>query len=181
MIIMRVIGNASARISCVRARSRVAVPSLIGDVASRELQCQHEGGSCEFFLLCWMSSGLLQGSCGGFMRGCCHRTAKSANLGTSDISNTVDLTNLPSKDYGPVVNDPSESTNKRAFPKSMIHLECAHVHRVLRVRIEEFVRNMSLIRIRNGLESDNERCSYHSPLRYNRINNSLSCKWESNR
>lgn len=81
----------------------------LGDgIEARELQCQHEGGSCEFFLLCWMSSGLIQGSCGGFMRGCCHRTAKSANLGTSDIKNTVDLTSVPQKDYGPVINDPSE-------------------------------------------------------------------------
>lgn len=91
--------------------SDISYPQSLGDggVASRELQCQHEGGQCEFFVLCWMSSGLLQGSCGGFMRGCCHRTAKSANLGTSDLSNTVDLTNIPNKDYGPVSNDPSES------------------------------------------------------------------------
>lgn len=80
----------------------------LGDGAeTRELQCQHEGGSCEFFLLCWMSSGLIQGTCGGFMRGCCHRTAKSANLGSSE-SNTVDLTSVKPKDYGPVINDPSE-------------------------------------------------------------------------
>lgn len=44
------------------------------------------------------------------MRGCCHRTAKSANLGTSDLKNTVDLTSVAQKDYGPVINDPSESS-----------------------------------------------------------------------
>ena len=69
------------------------------------MQCQHEGGTCEFFLVCWMSNGLLQGTCGGILRGCCHRTAKSTNLGSGDI---VDLTDLPNKDYGPVINDPSE-------------------------------------------------------------------------
>ncbi|XP_062547508.1 uncharacterized protein LOC134213035 isoform X2 [Armigeres subalbatus] len=71
-----------------------------------EMQCQHEGGTCEFFLLCWMSGGLLQGSCGGLLKGCCHRTAKSANIGL-DTGNTIDLTNLPNYDYGPIQNDPS--------------------------------------------------------------------------
>lgn len=81
----------------------------IGDANDRELQCQHEGGTCEFFLICWMSRGLLQGSCGGLLRGCCHRTAKSANLATSDLTNSViDLTDLPVKNYGPVKNDGSE-------------------------------------------------------------------------
>ncbi|XP_058448132.1 uncharacterized protein LOC131428303 isoform X2 [Malaya genurostris] len=71
-----------------------------------ELQCQDEGGNCEFFLLCWMSGGLLQGTCGGLLKGCCHRTAKSANIGIG-TGNTIDLTNLPNYDYGPVENDPS--------------------------------------------------------------------------
>lgn len=80
-----------------------------GDIVDRELQCQHEGGTCEFFLICWMSKGLLQGTCDGLLRGCCHRTAKSANLGTAaDLSNTIDLTNLPNIDYGPVRNEASE-------------------------------------------------------------------------
>lgn len=56
-----------------------------------------------------MSHGLLHGTCGGLLRGCCHRTAKSANLASGDLSNTIDLTDLPNKDYGPVINDPSES------------------------------------------------------------------------
>ncbi|XP_059610078.1 uncharacterized protein LOC132257256 [Phlebotomus argentipes] len=78
-----------------------------GEGVTSDIHCQHEGGTCEFFLLCWMSGGLLHGACGGLLRGCCHRTAKSANLGTAgDLSNTVDLTDLPNKDYGPVINDP---------------------------------------------------------------------------
>lgn len=77
----------------------------IGDAVNRELQCQHEGGACEFFLSCWMTNGLLQGTCGGVLRGCCHRIAKSANSGANDI---IDLTDLPNKDYGPITNDPSE-------------------------------------------------------------------------
>ncbi|XP_055698271.1 uncharacterized protein LOC129798859 isoform X2 [Phlebotomus papatasi] len=79
----------------------------VGEGVTSDIHCQHEGGTCEFFLLCWMSGGLLHGACGGLLRGCCHRTAKSANLGTAgDLSNTVDLTDLPNKDYGPVINDP---------------------------------------------------------------------------
>ncbi|XP_055846396.1 uncharacterized protein LOC129912255 [Episyrphus balteatus] len=73
-----------------------------------ELECQGRGGTCEFFLGCWMTGGLLQGTCDGLLRGCCHRTAKSTNLKTSDyVSQTIDLTNLPNKNYGPVLNDPS--------------------------------------------------------------------------
>lgn len=78
------------------------------DITS-ELECQHRGGNCEFFIGCWMTGGLLQGTCNGLLRGCCHRTAKSANLRTSDfVGNTIDLSDLPQKNYGPVKNDPSE-------------------------------------------------------------------------
>ncbi|ETN64964.1 serine protease [Anopheles darlingi] len=77
-----------------------------GGTVRSELQCQHEGGTCEFFLLCWMSGGLLQGTCGGMLKGCCHRTAKSANIGI-DASTAIDLTNVPALEYGPVQNDPS--------------------------------------------------------------------------
>uniref|UniRef100_A0A1A9WYU3 Lectizyme n=1 Tax=Glossina brevipalpis TaxID=37001 RepID=A0A1A9WYU3_9MUSC len=77
------------------------------DITS-ELVCQHRGGTCEFFISCWMTGGLLKGTCSGLLRGCCHRTAKSANLRTSDyVGNTIDLTDLPQKNFGPVTNDPS--------------------------------------------------------------------------
>ncbi|KAH8355699.1 hypothetical protein KR200_005309, partial [Drosophila serrata] len=73
-----------------------------------DTECQHRGGTCEFFLGCWLSGGLIQGTCDGLLRGCCHRTAKSANLGSSDfIGNAVDLTDLPQKNFGPVNNEPS--------------------------------------------------------------------------
>lgn len=32
-----------------------------------------DGRSCEFFLMCWMTAGLLDGSCGGIMFACCQR------------------------------------------------------------------------------------------------------------
>lgn len=50
----------------------------------------------------------MDGTCPGVLRGCCHRTAKSANFAPGDVANTIDLTDLPNKDYGPVKNDPSE-------------------------------------------------------------------------
>lgn len=74
-----------------------------------EMECSHEGGTCEFFVLCWMTGGLLQGTCNSVLQGCCHRTAKSSNLGP-EAGKTFDLTDLPSTDYGPVLNDPSECT-----------------------------------------------------------------------
>ncbi|XP_030368852.1 uncharacterized protein LOC115619961 [Scaptodrosophila lebanonensis] len=77
------------------------------DITS-DMECQHRGGTCEFFLGCWLSGGLIQGTCNGLLRGCCHRTAKSANLRSSDyIGNTIDLTDLPQKNFGPVNNEPS--------------------------------------------------------------------------
>lgn len=83
--------------------------TLLSVDITTELECQHRGGTCEFFLGCWVSGGLLQGTCNGLLRGCCHRTAKSANLRTSEyVGGTIDLTDLPHKNYGPVKNDPSE-------------------------------------------------------------------------
>lgn len=49
------------------------------------------------------------------LRGCCHRTAKSANLEIPDTQQLFNLTNLPNKDFGPVVNDHSESFFSIAF------------------------------------------------------------------
>ncbi|KAJ8680279.1 hypothetical protein QAD02_016066 [Eretmocerus hayati] len=47
-----------------------------------------DGRSCEFFLMCWMSAGLLDGSCGGIMYACCHRTKDAAKA--SNDYNLVD-------------------------------------------------------------------------------------------
>lgn len=62
-------------------------------------------GNCEFFLSCWMTSGLIQGSCGGFLYACCHRnTAKAGeHLGPLAANEAPLPANL-----GPVVNDPSK-------------------------------------------------------------------------
>uniref|UniRef100_A0A8D8QZ95 Serine proteinase stubble n=4 Tax=Cacopsylla melanoneura TaxID=428564 RepID=A0A8D8QZ95_9HEMI len=55
-------------------------------------------GSCEFFLSCWMSSGLIEGACGnGFLYACCHRNTAKA----SDHHEVPQPLN-----YGPVQNDP---------------------------------------------------------------------------
>lgn len=87
----------------------VAGVDVLGRTPRTEMECQHEGGTCEFFVLCWMTGGLLQGTCDSLLHGCCHRTAKSSNLGP-EAGKTFDLTDLPNTEYGPVQNDPSECT-----------------------------------------------------------------------
>lgn len=39
-------------------------------------QSQCTTGSCEFFLICWMSGGIVEGDCGGFLMSCCNRPSK---------------------------------------------------------------------------------------------------------
>ena len=36
-------------------------------------QHQCSAGSCEFFLFCWLSGGVIEGGCGGFLFACCQR------------------------------------------------------------------------------------------------------------
>ncbi|XP_038217642.1 coagulation factor VII isoform X2 [Zerene cesonia] len=64
-----------------------------------------QGGTCEFFLSCWMKGGLLEGSCGGLLKSCCHRVAKSGILGVQD-SNSIESP-FEGFSYGPVINDES--------------------------------------------------------------------------
>ncbi|XP_050558312.1 uncharacterized protein LOC118280057 isoform X2 [Spodoptera frugiperda] len=64
-----------------------------------------QGGTCEFFFYCWMVGGLLDGSCGSLLKGCCHRVAKAGILGVQD-SNSLDASS-EGLSYGPVVNDES--------------------------------------------------------------------------
>lgn len=76
------------------------------------------GTTCEFFLTCWMSSGLIKGGCGGFLFACCRRGGGGGGDDTSGIpqhqqrqhhaSATSDKRDLTTRDYGPVVNDPSK-------------------------------------------------------------------------
>lgn len=73
-----------------------------------ETNCS-QGGTCEFFFYCWMVGGLLDGTCGGVLKGCCHRVAKSGVLGVQD-SNSIDY---ESPSYGPVINDQSKSLEHR--------------------------------------------------------------------
>ncbi|XP_059062486.1 uncharacterized protein LOC131855260 isoform X2 [Achroia grisella] len=65
-----------------------------------------QGGTCEFFIYCWMVGGLLEGSCGGLLKGCCHRVAKAGLLGVHD-SNSIDFASNEGLSYGPVINDES--------------------------------------------------------------------------
>lgn len=66
-----------------------------------------QGGTCEFFIYCWMVGGLLEGTCGGLLKGCCHRVAKAGILGVQD-SNSIDYASNEGLSYGPVINDESK-------------------------------------------------------------------------
>lgn len=73
-----------------------------------------QGGTCEFFIYCWMVGGLLEGTCGGLLKGCCHRTAKSGLLGVQDVNN-IDYTSNEIS-FGPVINDQSKCYAPRWLP-----------------------------------------------------------------
>lgn len=45
----------------------LAPKAFVGD------QHQCAAGSCEFFLFCWLSGGIVDGPCGGFLFACCQR------------------------------------------------------------------------------------------------------------
>ena len=81
-------------------------PEVVDDGNDNSRLCPT--GSCEFFLSCWMTSGLIEGACGGgFLYACCLRNnnGKATDRGATSItSNDIQL---PSN-YGPVVNDPSK-------------------------------------------------------------------------
>lgn len=66
-----------------------------------------QGGTCEFFFYCWMVGGLLDGSCGSLLKGCCHRVAKAGILGVQD-SNSIEYSSIEGHSFGPVLNDESK-------------------------------------------------------------------------
>ncbi|CAH2084070.1 unnamed protein product [Euphydryas editha] len=76
------------------------------DDAQFEKNCS-QGGTCEFFFYCWMVGGLLEGSCGGLLKSCCHRVAKAGLLGVQD-SNSIEYSANEGHSFGPVINDESK-------------------------------------------------------------------------
>ena len=58
--------------------------------------------SCEFFVLCWMTGGLIQKSCGGFLFACCHRPGRSPE----PLTPYADSLEHPDMSYGAVRSDP---------------------------------------------------------------------------
>ncbi|XP_047513934.1 proclotting enzyme isoform X2 [Pieris napi] len=79
-----------------------------------------QGGTCEFFVSCWMKGGLLEGSCGGLLKSCCHRVAKSGILGVQD-SNSIESP-FEGFSYGPVINDDScgVATSKQTAQRRIV-------------------------------------------------------------
>ncbi|CAK1593265.1 unnamed protein product [Parnassius mnemosyne] len=93
------------------AQASAAQPEIITERVQETLERQDDkkcfqGGTCEFFMYCWMVGGLLDGSCGGLLKGCCHRNSKAGILGVQD-SNSIDYAPNEGLSYGPVINDES--------------------------------------------------------------------------
>lgn len=82
-------------------------------------------GNCEFFLSCWMGSGLIQGSCGGFLYACCHRnTAKTSDHTGPLVTNDVPVP----ANYGPVVNDPSKCIELDSSSSAVVAIPVLTLH-----------------------------------------------------
>lgn len=79
--------------------------ATVGSLKGTPEECKRSGGTCEFFVTCWLGGGLLDGGCGILLSGCCYRNVKRQR-GTKeapyDVSNFVEY-NVPT------VNDKSES------------------------------------------------------------------------
>ncbi|XP_018017475.1 uncharacterized protein LOC108674083 isoform X2 [Hyalella azteca] len=65
-------------------------------------------GSCEFFLMCWVSGGLIEEGCGGFLYACCNRPGRAHYPGSfSQPPFRDDPRGLIPMEHGPVRNDPA--------------------------------------------------------------------------
>ncbi|KAG7177586.1 putative Serine proteinase stubble-like 9 [Homarus americanus] len=60
-------------------------------------------GTCEFFLMCWLGGGLIDGGCGGFLFACCTRPNQRGQRGPE--SYREDTVGLVPVNYGPIRND----------------------------------------------------------------------------
>jgi len=50
-----------------------------------------QGATCEFFLTCWISGGLIDNQCDGLLKVCCYRgVAKQGTLGQSPAIGTIE-------------------------------------------------------------------------------------------
>ncbi|KAK4316296.1 hypothetical protein Pmani_012532 [Petrolisthes manimaculis] len=60
-------------------------------------------GTCEFFLMCWLRGGLIDGGCGGFLFACCSHGTQRGQRGHQ--SYRQDSSGITPVDYGPIRND----------------------------------------------------------------------------
>lgn len=49
-----------------------------------------DGATCEFFFSCWLSGGLLDGPCEGFLRACCHKGSSKTGQSHSQAIGTIE-------------------------------------------------------------------------------------------
>ena len=59
--------------------------------------------------MCWLSGGLIEEGCGGFLFACCSRPGRATSVGPAPQNiYRDDSRGLAPFDHGPVVNDPGE-------------------------------------------------------------------------
>lgn len=78
--------------------SKAARSFLLGD----QEMCYD--GSCEFFLMCWLGGGLIEGGCGGFLFACCKRGHRGGRGASFRDASHIEYS---PRNYGPIRNDPS--------------------------------------------------------------------------
>lgn len=86
-----------------------------------------DGRSCEFFLMCWMSAGLLDGSCGGIMFACCQRKDPKALTDYNLIESPRDQSRpLPLDLYTETASDDRKSFLRKRMPS--VHTAHTRAH-----------------------------------------------------
>lgn len=71
-------------------------------------------GTCEFFLMCWLGGGLIDGGCGGFLFACCSRPNQRGQRGHQTYRD--DSIGLIPVDYGPIRNDQGATRRQHPIP-----------------------------------------------------------------
>jgi len=78
-------------------------------------------GSCEFFLMCWLSGGLVEEGCGGFLFACCTRPGRAHYSSPFSPNNFRESSRgLVPFEHGPVRNDPCEFSNSQISDKNIL-------------------------------------------------------------
>jgi hypothetical protein len=87
--------------------------------------------TCEFFLTCWLSGGLLESPCDGLLRGCCQRGASKTGQSASLAVGTLEAPRESPKSV-------AADADYRKWYRTLVHAE-ASVYILLLNRCMMFV------------------------------------------